>query len=125
MSHILYPPPDVSSLNIVPTLWPIEHVQKKEIGKSEIFSKFYKNNNSKSYEKITELFNFFFTKMNFNKCLTLPEKCPYWEFFWSVFSRIWTEYGEIRSISLYLVRIRDNTYQKNSGCGHFWKTTVL
>ena len=35
---ILYPPPDISSLNIVLVLWPIEHVQKKEIGKSEIFS---------------------------------------------------------------------------------------
>ena len=26
---------------------------------------------------------------------TLREKCPYLEFFWSIFSRIWTEYGEI------------------------------
>ena len=25
----------------------------------------------------------------------LREKCPYLEFFWSIFSRIWTEYGEI------------------------------
>ena len=33
-------------------------------------------------------------------------------FFWSVFSRIWTEYGEIRSISLYSVRMRENTDQK-------------
>ena len=28
---------------------------------------------------------------------TLREKCPYSEFFWSLFSRIWTEYGEIKS----------------------------
>ena len=34
----------------------------------------------------------------------LRKKCPYSEFFWSVFSRIWTEYGEILSISLYSVR---------------------
>ena len=33
-------------------------------------------------------------------------------FFWSVFSRIRTEYGEIRSISSYSVRIRENTDQK-------------
>ena len=26
--------------------------------------------------------------------ITLREKCPYSEFFWSIFSRIWTEYGE-------------------------------
>ena len=30
--------------------------------------------------------------------LTLREKCPYSEFFWSLFSRIWAEYGEIRRI---------------------------
>ena len=33
-------------------------------------------------------------------------------FFWSVFSRIRTEYGEILSISLYSVRMRENTDQK-------------
>ena len=33
-------------------------------------------------------------------------------FFWSVFSRIRTEYGEIRSISPYSVRMRENTDQK-------------
>ena len=33
-------------------------------------------------------------------------------FFWSVFSRIRTEYGEIRSISSYLVRMRENTDHK-------------
>ena len=32
-------------------------------------------------------------------------------FFWSVFSRIRTEYGEIRSISPYSVRIRENRDQ--------------
>ena len=25
---------------------------------------------------------------------TLHEECPYAEFFWSAYSRIWTEYGE-------------------------------
>ena len=33
-------------------------------------------------------------------------------FFWSLFSHIRTEYGEIRSISLYSVRIRENADQK-------------
>ena len=44
------------------------------------------------------------------KCLNvifiyLPqrEKCPHLELFWSAFSRIWTEYGEILPISPYLV----------------------
>ena len=32
-------------------------------------------------------------------------------FFWSVFSRIWTEYGDLRSKYPYSVRIRVNTDQ--------------
>ena len=50
---------------------------------------------------------------------TLREKCPYSEFFWSVFSRIRTEYGKTRSISPCSVRMRENTDQKNSEYGHF------
>ena len=38
-------------------------------------------------------------------------------FFWSVFSRIRTEYGEIRSISPYSVLMRENTVQKKL---HIW-----
>ena len=34
-------------------------------------------------------------------------------FFWSVFPRIWTDYGEILRTSPYSVRIRENTDQKN------------
>ena len=33
-------------------------------------------------------------------------------FFWSVFSRIWTEYEEVRGISPYSVQMRENTGQK-------------
>ena len=40
---------------------------------------------------------------------TLRENCRYSEFFWSVFSRIRTEYGEIRSITPYSVWMRENT----------------
>ena len=43
------------------------------------------------------------------QCFSLREKRPYTEFFWSVFFRIWTECGEIRSISPYSVRMRENT----------------
>ena len=38
-------------------------------------------------------------------------------FFWSVFSRIRTEYGETRSISPYSVRMRENKDQKKL---HIW-----
>ena len=51
--------------------------------------------------------------------ITLREKCPYSGFFWSVFSCLRTEYGEMRSFSPYSVRIRENTDQKNSEYGHF------
>ena len=34
---------------------------------------------------------------------SLRKNCPYSEFFWSLFSRIWTEYVKIRSISPYSV----------------------
>ena len=45
---------------------------------------------------------------------SLREKCPYSEFFWPVFSRIRTEYGELLCISLYSVRMREDTDQKTS-----------
>ena len=49
--------------------------------------------------------------MDFKCCigltvLLLREKCPYSEFFWSVFSHIRSEYGEILRISSYTVRMR-------------------
>ena len=48
----------------------------------------------------------------------LHEKCPYSELFWSAFSRIWTEYREIRSICKYSVQMRENTDQNNSEYEH-------
>ena len=42
----------------------------------------------------------------------MREKCLVRGFIWSVFSRIPTEYGEMRSISLYSVRMRENMDQK-------------
>ena len=56
---------------------------------------------------------------NFYLRETLRGKCPYSEFFWSVFYSIRTEYGEIPRISPYSVRQRENTDQKNSKYGHF------
>ena len=56
--------------------------------------------------------------------LTLRDKCLYLEFFWSVFSSIWTEYGEILRISMYSVRMRENTDWKNSEYGHFSRSVT-
>ena len=47
--------------------------------------------------------------------LSLREKCPHPEFFWSVFSRIRTEYR---------VQMRESTDQKNSKYGHFLTSRV-
>ena len=55
---------------------------------------------------------------------TLCEKCPYSEIFWSVFSRIWTEYEEIRSVSPYSVIMPENKDQKNSEYGHFSRSAT-
>ena len=48
---------------------------------------------------------------------SLREKCPYSEFFWSVFLRIRTEYGEIQ--------MRENPDQKNSEYGHFSRSVSM
>ena len=46
--------------------------------------------------------------------MSLREKCPYSELFWSVFSCIRSENGGILRIYRYSVRIRENTDQNNS-----------
>ena len=46
-------------------------------------------------------------------------------FSWSIFSCIWTEYGDLRSSSPCSVRIRENTDQKNSVFGHFSRSVRL
>ena len=56
---------------------------------------------------------------------TLRKKCLYSELFWSVFSRIRTEYGEIRSISPYSVQMLETTDQSNSEYGHFLRNVVM
>ena len=43
-------------------------------------------------------------KVSISRPLPLRESCPYSEFFRSVFSRIWTEYGKIRSTGKIMVK---------------------
>ena len=63
--------------------------------------------------------------------LLLRKKWPYSKLFWSVFSLIRTEYGEIRSISPYIVRMREIGDKNNSEYGHFsrsdyyWETNLM
>ena len=56
---------------------------------------------------------------------SLSEKCPYSEFSWFLFSRIRTEYGEIRSICPSTIRMRENTDQKNSEYGQFLRSESI
>ena len=56
---------------------------------------------------------------------SLRKKCPNTEFFWSMFSRTWTEYGDIRSKFPYSVQIRKNTDQKNSVFGHISRSDFI
>ena len=53
-----------------------------------------------------------FAKKNSNPIYTLREKRPNAEFFWSVFSRIRTEYRDLICKSPYSVRMRENKNQK-------------
>ena len=45
---------------------------------------------------------------------SLREKCPYSEFLWFVFSRIWTEYEDLLPKSPYSLRMWESADQKNS-----------
>ena len=49
----------------------------------------------------------------------LRKKCPYSEFFWSAFSRIRTEYGDLLHKSPYSIQMPKSMDQKNSEYGHF------
>ena len=52
--------------------------------------------------------------LSINLCLHCVKIVQMRSFFWSVFSCIRAEYGDIRSKSQYLVRIQENTDHKNS-----------
>ena len=55
----------------------------------------------------------------------MRKKCPYLEFFRSAFTRIRTEYEEIRSIPTNSVRMRKNTDQKISEYGHSSRSVLF
>ena len=59
----------------------------------------------------------------FNRVLK-NEKCPYSEFSWSAFSRIWTEYGEILSHRIQFEYGKLMT-RKTSTTGTQWTPPVL
>ena len=60
----------------------------------------------------------------FSEVLTLRKKCPGLEFFWSVFSFVWTEYRDLFGKFPYLLLMRENADQKNSEYGHFLRSVI-
>ena len=50
----------------------------------------------------------------FFRNLLLHKNWPYLKFLWSVFSHIWTEYGDLLSKYPYPVQIQENKDRKNS-----------
>ena len=54
----------------------------------------------------------YLTILELSFLISLREKCPNMEFFWSVFSCIRNEYRDLRSKSLYSVRTQGKTDQK-------------
>lgn len=51
--------------------------------------------------------------------MTLPKKFPKSEFFWSVFSPIWTKYGD------YVYKMLENVDQKYSEQVHFSRSVFI
>ena len=56
--------------------------------------------------------------------LTLRKVSEYGFFFWSTFSRIWTEYWDLLLISPNSVQIRKNADQKKLEFGHFSRSEI-
>ena len=54
----------------------------------------------------------------------MRKKCLYSELFWSTFSHIRTEYGEILRTSPYSVWMRKNAGQNNTEYGHFLRSEM-
>ena len=90
---------------------------------SKTFSKIKLSPFPVSFKDILAFFHLCFPIFMFFFCVggagTLREKCLYSEFFWYIFSLIWTEHGEILRISPYPVWMREKTDQKNFEYGHF------
>ena len=63
--------------------WCFKGDQKGTLGRKR--SRCQKRFISKNWESFSHFINFYY--------LILRKKCPYSEFFWSVFSRIWTEFS--------------------------------
>ena len=97
----------------------------------DLFMEYYRPSELTEFDNLYQKIMPTSTKLVFLQCLqnllhlmkeSLCEMCPNTEFFWSVFSRIRTEYREIRNISPYSVRMRENTVQEKL---RIWKNALM
>ena len=77
----------------------------------QIFRSTQNNKKASPNEEHWSLSSFILENQGYEHCMKSVQIRSY---FWSVFSRIWTEYGEIQSISPYSIRMRENTDQKKT-----------
>ena len=105
-----------------------EVLDKKELQQNRFYSNRAHSNCSfaslKWFRKLHVHHAFLINVDKILSSIPLREKCPYSEIFWSAFSRIWTEYGEILRVSPYSVRIRENADQNNSEYRHFLRSVL-
>ena len=86
------------------------HLLKKSLMKGFIFCAVELGGNDRNPPK------HFIVKQQKKRKQALREKFRYSEFFWSLFSNIWTECS---------VRMWENTDQNNSECGHFSRSKIF
>ena len=71
-----------------------------------------------NFEHISHLKHIYIPSQTNVASSSLPKKCRWSEFFWSVFSSIWTVYENLPLKPPYSVRLWENTDQKNAKYGH-------
>ena len=85
-----------------------------------------KENQIKSSHKSKKVLSpkYFSLPTTFDPAITLRKKCLYSEFFWSPFSRIQTQYGDLQSKFTFSVQMRENADQKSFEYGHFSRSVT-
>ena len=73
------------NINANSIFWTLSYIYNETLFRKTLTAKIFSNRSIRDFNRVL------------SKTMTLRKKCPYSEFFWSVFSRIRIEYGEIRS----------------------------
>ena len=95
--------------------------QKSSVSQSSRFAKQLSLIEPLKALQVSFFFKYFFY-LCWMKELSLRKECPYSKLFWSVFSSIRTDHGEILRIFPYSVRMRGNMDHNNSEYGLFLRS---